>query len=88
MIHVGSQCVTPEQSGQQPKEMTMMHACSTYVTCMLCSRLHCLVAGTHGPIESYNALSLRYCCQVVIAECNGTHAGYNLQDRLGSSATV
>lgn len=37
--------VTPEQSGKQPKQLLMLPACSVHVTCMLCSRLHCLVAG-------------------------------------------
>ena len=45
MIYVGSQCVTPGQSGKQPKELLMLPACSVHVTCMVCNWLRCLVAG-------------------------------------------
>ncbi len=33
MIYVGSQCVTPGQSGKQPKELVMLPACSVHVAC-------------------------------------------------------
>ncbi len=34
MMCVGPECVTPGQSGKQPKELVTLPACSVHVTCM------------------------------------------------------